>query len=159
MGLFANFFGISKTAPATRDETFTRSYGSPPPTISENRVVNPYPKQDIAKMTALAAQGVPNYYAPINVEIAKSYYIHPTNQGQRAAVAQRQSMMIDPRNNPSRSQFLQGYTNPIQVLSAGNTWNGDSGLSSKGQRTRQPSTKAVSPFASVPIPVRMPWDL
>lgn len=158
MGFF-QFFGIRQTATATRDEAFLQSFGSPPPTINQNRVVDPYPKQDIAKETALAAQGIPNYYGAINVGIAKSYFINPTNQGQRGGIAARQSMMFDPRNSPSRSQFLQGYTNPVQLFQSGNTWNADSGLSSKGQRTRQPSTKAVSPFASVPIPVRMPWDL
>lgn len=158
MGFF-DFLGIRKTAPATRDETFLQSYGSPPPTIHAG-YIDPYARQtQLDKATAIAAQGVPNTYIPINASIAKSYVINPTNQGQRAAVAQRGSMMFDPRNSPSRSQFLQGYTNPVQLFTASNTWNADSGLSSKGQRTRQPSTKAVSPFASVPIPVRMPWDL
>ncbi len=144
---------------STRDEAFTQSFGTPPPTIS-NQQLAPQQFHINPNVTAgRAAIGVPNYYIPINAEIAKSYVIPPTNQGQIAAIAQRRSMMYDPRNSPSRSQFSQGYTDPLQYFSAGNTWNQDSGLSSKGQRLRQPSTKAVSPFANLPIPTRMPWDL
>src|SRR4051812_24625216 len=58
---------------------------------------------------ALGSHGVPNFYAAINPEIAKSYIINPTNQGQRAGIASRQVMMNDPRNSPSRSQKSEGY--------------------------------------------------
>lgn len=149
-------------SPSTRDEAFLRSFGSPPPTIRPDvgqsnlgRVsfINP----NLA--TAIAAQNVPNRYIPMNAEIAKSYVINPTDQGQRAAVAQRQTMMIDPRNSPSRSQYSEGYTAPIQLFASANTWNSPSGLSAKGARERQPSTKTVSPFSTIPIPTRMPWDI
>ncbi len=146
---------FKKSGTGTRDQVFLQSFGTPPPTIDPHKVVNPYPSVAIAQ----AAQGVPNYYIPLNPEIWKSYVAYPTNQGQRAAIAQRQSMMFDPRNSPSRSQFVENYTDPIQTFVAGNTWETPSGLSSKGERMRQPSTRAVSPFASVPIPTRMPWDL
>jgi len=147
---------FKKSGTGTRDEAFLQTFGTPPPTISPHTVVTPYPS---GVAVAQAAQGIPNYYIPLNPEIAKAYVIAPTNQGQRAAIAQRQSMMFDPRNSPSRSQFVQGYTDPIQSFVGTNTWETPSGLSSKGDRMRQPSTKAVSPFASVPIPTRMPWDL
>ena len=156
MGLGARFLPLNQSGVGTRDEAFLQSFGTPPPTVANHFLA---PKAAPAESAGRAAIGIPNYYIPLNDEIAKAYVIFPTNQGQTAAIAQRQTMMFEPRNNPSRSQFQQGYTDPIQDLVGTNTWNVDSGLSSKGQRLRQPSTKAVSPFAALPIPVRMPWDL
>jgi hypothetical protein len=97
-------------------------------------------------------------YAGLSVEVAKANFIYPTNQGHRAAVDSRQSMMFDPRNNPARMQFQEGYTAPIQLFASSNTWQ-IAGQTSVGTRAKQPSTKFVSPFSSLPIPVRMPWDL
>lgn len=97
-------------------------------------------------------------YSRLNPSIAKAYFIAPTNQGQRAGKASRQSLMYDPRNSPSRSQFMQGYTPPLQVFASSNTWQ-IAGATSKGTRAKQPSLKFVSPFGRNPIPVRMPWDL
>jgi hypothetical protein len=91
-------------------------------------------------------------------EVAKANFLAPSNQGHRAALDSRQSMMYDPRNNPSRSQMSEGYTQPIQQFAASNTWQ-IAGQTSVGQRAKQPSTKFVSPFSSLPIPTRMPWDL
>jgi hypothetical protein len=147
---------------ATRDQAFLRGEGSPPPTIRPDVGYSnlghaglPYEEQVIAAH----AQTPSLLYVGINPSIAKAYLIAPTNQGQRGGIAARQSMMYDPRNSPARSQMSEGYTDPAQVFRASNTWQTPSGLSSKGERERQPSTKAVSPFARVPIPTRMPWDL
>src|ERR1051326_8637181 len=148
-----------KTAPATRDETIIQSIGSAPPVIHQDHKPKPYDPASRAQQIADANIGVPNFYIGLNPEIAKAYVINPTNQGQRAGIASRMSMMYDPRNNPSTSQRLTAYTDPIQDFIPGNTWNQDSGLSSKGARIRQPSTRAASPFVSNPIPVKMPWDL
>lgn len=98
-------------------------------------------------------------YIPLNSTIWKSYVPNPTNQGQRAAVAQRQSMMFDPRNSPARMQFSEGYTAPLQLFASSNVWQTPNGQTSRGKRIKQPSIKQVSPFASLPIPTRMPWDL
>jgi hypothetical protein len=147
----------------TRDEAFLETFGSPPPIISDDvghsgdlgRAIVTNPNV----IASEAAMGVPNYYIPINPSIWKSYVAVPTNQGQRGGIAARQSMMFDPRNSPSRSQFVQAYTDPVQSFAAGNTWQTPSGLSSKGNRGNQPSIRKVSPFSTVPIPTRMPWDL
>jgi hypothetical protein len=104
------------------------------------------------------ALGSAIFYGGFVPEIAKANFIAPSNQGHRAAIDSRQSLMYDPRNSPSRSQFSEGYTQAIQVFAASNTWQ-IAGETSKGTRAKQPSTKFVSPFASLPIPVRMPWDL
>lgn len=99
-------------------------------------------------------------YGGMSVEVAKANFIAPTTQGHRAAIASRGSMMYDPRNSPSRSQFQEGYTAPIQMFAASNTYNTPNGPTvQSGQRAKQPSTKFVSPFSNLPIPVRMPWDL
>lgn len=147
---------------ATRDQAFLRSFGSPPPTIRPDvgqshigHVGLPYE----AYMKATHGISSSIAYIPMNPEIAKSYVIHPTNQGQRGAIASRQSMMYDPRNSPSRSQKSEGYTDPAQIFASSNTWQTPSGLSSKGERLSQPSTKVVSPFSNLPIATRMPWDL
>ncbi len=147
---------------ATRDQAFLRSFGAPPPTIRPDAGESTLghaslPYED--RVLATHGQTPSINYIGVNPEIAKSYVINPTNQGQRAAIASRQSMMYDPRDNPSRSQMSQGYTDPAQEFVATNTWQTPSGLSSKGERQRQPSTKEVSPFGRVPIPTRMPWDL
>lgn len=128
------------------------------PTNVENRPFQGYPTPN--GDASMASFGIPVYYGAINPEIAKSYVIHPTNQGQRGAIVARQSLMIEPRNNPSRSQFNEGYTLPIQQYSAVLTWDTPSGQHTAGKHLNQPSTKLASPFGTaVPIRTRMPWDL
>ena len=102
--------------------------------------------------------GFTRFYAGFVPEIAKANYIAPTTQGQRALDNSDFSRMAQPRNNPSRSQFVEGYTSAIQVFAASNTWQ-IAGATSVGTRAKQPSTKFVSPFSNLPIPVAMPWDL
>lgn len=147
----------------TRDQAFLATFGTPPPTIRPDAGMQSFldnPGMNYGEQLAASHTYVPSTaYIGTNVEIAKSYVIHPTNQGQRAAIASRQSMMYDPRNSPSRSQFSQGYTDPAQEFASANTWNSPAGLSSRGQRMRQPNLKAVSPFSRLPIPTRMPWDV
>ena len=99
-----------------------------------------------------------HFYAGFVPEVAKANYLAPSNQGRKLQDNYQFSRMADPRNNPSRSQYLQGYTQAIQVFAASNTWQ-IAGQTSVGVRAKQPSTKFVSPFSSLPIPVAMPWDL
>lgn len=144
-----------------RDQQFLRSFGSPLPIINsdaghftgvESRSFYPTPNQD-----AVSTNG-PAQYIGMQVEMQKSRNIAPTNQGHRAALASRRSMMIDPRDNPSRSQVNEGYTIPVQEFRAVNAWQTPSGQNTAGKRQSQPSMKFVSPFNS-PIKTRMPWDL
>jgi hypothetical protein len=148
---------------ATRDQAFTRSFGEPPPTIRPDAGVPQFlnnPGMSYDQQVAAMHTYTPSVaYIPINLSIAKSYVIHPTNQGQRAAIAQRQTMMFEPRGNPARSQVSQGYTAPAQLFEATNTWNTPTGKTSRGKRRSQPSVKDVSPFSRLPITTRMPWDL
>jgi len=102
--------------------------------------------------------GLTKYYAGIVPEVAKANYLAPSNQGRVLQNSYNATRMDTPRNNPSRSQFLQGYTQAIQVFAASNTWQ-IAGQTSVGTRAKQPSSKFVSPFSSLPIPVAMPWDL
>lgn len=102
--------------------------------------------------------GLNHFYAGFVPEIAKANYLSPSNQGRRGSDNANFSRMIDPRDNPSRSQFAEGYTNAIQQFAASNTWQ-IAGVTSVGTRAKQPSTKFVSPFSNLPIPVAMPWDL
>lgn len=149
----------------TRDQVFLNSFGSPPPTIRPDAGYSQhlgqvggasYDQQISASQTFPSTQG----YIPLNPEIAKAYVIAPTNQGQRAAVASRESMMHGPANNPSRSQFMTAYTDPLQQFASHIAWSGGEGSQvQSGQRTKQPNQKAVSPFESLPIPTRMPWDV
>ena len=100
------------------------------------------------------------FYAGFVPEVAKANYLAPSNQGRVAQNNFNAVRMDTPRNNPSRSQFLQGYTQAIQAFAATNTWNTPNGASvTSGKRASQPSTKFVSPFSSLPIPTAMPWDL
>ena len=101
------------------------------------------------------------FYAGFVPEVAKANNINPSNQGQRALRdSSKWSFMAMPRNSPSRSQFSQGYTQPLQVFAASNTWQlaGPSDVNN-GVRPKQPNQKYVSPFSTLPIPTRMPWDL
>lgn len=103
--------------------------------------------------------GLNPFYAGFVPEIAKANYFNPSNQGARAQGsfnAARQSACTS--NSPSRSQFMEGYTQALQVFAASNTWQ-IAGQTSVGTRAKQPSTKFVSPFSNLPIPVAMPWDL
>lgn len=150
----------------TRDQQFLSTFGSPPPTLASDR---PLPAGEVDKLVApgldphyllaYAARGTAKFFTRFNVEFQKSYVIAPTNQGQRGGIASRASMMYDPRRTPARMQYQQGYTAPIQLFASSNMWNSASGSDSKGYRMKQPSLKAVSPFAYLPIPTRMPWDL
>lgn len=100
------------------------------------------------------------YYAGIVPEIAKANFVAPSNQG-RQMQNQFLAAMTPPQgsNQPSRSQFSEGYTAAIQVFAASNTYQLGGPQDLVGTRATQPSTKFVSPFSSLPIPVRMPWDL
>jgi hypothetical protein len=99
-----------------------------------------------------------HYYAGFVPEVAKANYLNPSNQGRRA-----QQQFLDNYtpalgvNNPSRMQFSEGYTEALQVFAAPYLIN--SGGTTVGKRASQPSQKFVSPFSSLPIPTRMPWDL
>lgn len=149
----------------TRDQVFLddsgvplRTFVGPTTSETENRPFQGYPTPN--GDASMSSYGVPVYYIPLNAEIAKSYVISPTDQGQRGGIASRQTMMKDPRNTPSRSQFNEGYTIPVQQFGAQILWETPSGQHTAGQLPRQPSTKLASPFTtSDPIHTRMPWDL
>lgn len=99
-------------------------------------------------------------YAGLNSLIDRALNQFPINAAARAARLQRGNPgisvdSIDPRDNPSRSQFSQGYTAPFQYFASSNTWQTPSGQTSRGRRARQPSTKLAGPQAV--IPVQMPW--
>lgn len=79
----------------------------------------------------------------------------PVNQAYRASQLQRQTMFIQPRNTPSRSQFSQGYTSPYQYFAGSNSWQTPAGQTSRGRRPAQPSIKFAGPRYA--IPVAMPW--
>ncbi len=147
----------------TRDQAFLRSFGTPPPTIRPDVGADSLSHVGLnyeQRMRAVHQQTHSQDYIGTNAEIAKAYVIAPTNQGQRGGVAARMSMMYDPRNSPSRSQFMNGYTDPIQVFASRQPWVGAEGAQVKsGRRLKQPNSKAVSAFSSAPIPTRMPWDL
>lgn len=99
------------------------------------------------------------FYGRIVPEVAKANYVYPSNQGRMAQASFVRAMTPASANHsPSRSQFSEGYTDAIQVFAASNTWQ-IAGETSKGTRAKQPSTKFVSPFSTLPIPTRMPWDL
>lgn len=98
-------------------------------------------------------------YARLNSLIDRALNQFPINAAARAALLQRGNpssvMMIDPRDNPARSQISQGYTAPFQYFASANIWQTPSGQTSRGRRARQPSTKFAGPRAV--IPVQMPW--
>lgn len=98
------------------------------------------------------------FYADFVPEVAKANYLAPSNQGRNLQDNYQFSRMVDARNNPSTSQMLRGYTQAIQAFAASNTWQ-IAGQTSVGVRAKQPSTKFVSPFSNLPIPIAMPWDL
>ena len=147
----------------SRDQVFmqddglplVRYYPTPGASVEQQSF---YPEPDY--QASVGAIGVANRYIRLNPEIAKSYVINPTNQGQRAGIAARASMMFQPRNSPSRSQISEGYTIPIQDFTANNVWETPSGQHTAGEVQSQPSIKRVSPFTtSSPIQTRMPWDV
>ena len=149
----------------TRDQVFLQSFGSPPRTVAVDqravvggisRAVNQPSIHD-----AIYQQGFsyPFYTQGMDPSIWKANF-DVTAQGRRASNAARSAMLIDPRDNPSRSQFVEGYTRPMQLFASANTWQIPVGKESSGNRLRQPSLKVVSPFsASAPIVTKMPWDL
>lgn len=148
----------------TRDQVFTRAMGTPPPTIEVDqrnsggigRAVN-QPNHNVA--VAEAALAYPGMYVGLNVSIWKAF-LDKTNQGFRASRAQRAVMMIDPRDNPARSQIGEAYFAPVQLFASSNTWQTPAGSNSRGKRAAQPSLKFVSPYSAAnPIPTKMPWDL
>ena len=93
-------------------------------------------------------------------EIAKANGVNPSNQGHLALGQMMAAYMpMAPDQAPARSQKMEGYTAPLQQFSASNTYQ-IAGQTSVGVRQTQPRTnKFVSPFSSMPIPTRMPWDL
>lgn len=99
------------------------------------------------------------FYAGFVPEVRKANYINPSTQGHRALGQAMGSYRGWGANTPSRSQFSEGYTEPIQVFAASNTWQLVGPTDSPGTRAKQPNQKFVSPFSSLPIPTRMPWDL
>lgn len=100
------------------------------------------------------------YYAGIVPEVAKANLLAPSNQGRKMQNSFVAAMTPESANHsPSRSQFSEGYTDALQVFAASNTWQLAGPVDSPGSRAKQPSTKFVSPFSSLPIPTRMPWDL
>ena len=117
----------------------------------------------IAQPTAIPDYGTSGqavFYARSGVtEVAKANFVAPTTQGHRAAIANRSTLSYEPNNSPSRSQFSEGYTIPLQIFAASNTWQLAGPNDSPGTRAKQPNQKFVSPFSSMPIPVRMPWDI
>ena len=101
------------------------------------------------------------FYAGFVPEVAKANYVNPSNQGRRA-LNKDIANYTPPSgvNNPSRSQFMEGYTDALQQFAASNTWQLAGPTDSPGTRAKQPSSKFVSPFSTAPaIGVRMPWDL
>ncbi len=104
--------------------------------------------------------GLEAFYAGFVPEIAKANYLAPSNQGRRLQTVYKESMIAPSgSNSPSRSQKVEGYTDAIQVFAASNTWQLAGPTDSPGSRAKQPSQKFVSPFSSLPIPVKMPWDI
>lgn len=124
--------------------------------VAGGRAIDPQPSVRIGYGTGLEA-----FYASFVPEIAKANFVNPSNQGRRA-----QGQFVDNYmpalgvNNPSRSQFAEGYTDALQQFAASNTWQLSGPTDSPGTRAKQPNQKFVSPFATAgPIPVKMPWDL
>lgn len=101
------------------------------------------------------------FYATFIPEIAKANFIAPSNQGRHLRGIYDQALQAPPSGSqaPSRSQMSEGYTDALQEFAASNTWQLAGPTDSPGTRAKQPSTKFVSPFSSLPIPVKMPWDL
>ena len=100
------------------------------------------------------------FYAGIVPEIAKANFLSPSNQGRMAQSEFVDAMTPESANhNPSRSQMSEGYTDALQAFAASNTWQLAGPTDSPGTRAKQPSTKFVSPFETLPIPTKMPWDL
>lgn len=79
-------------------------------------------------------------------------------QGARLHRAQYQTMFYQPRNTPVRMQISEGYTFPMQVFAASNTWDTVQAQTAVSKPATQPSIKRASSF-HMPIPTRMPWDL
>ena len=145
----------------TRDQVFLRSFGTPPPTVAVDKPqsISSIPNAPGASANiAQAAHMYPMYFG-LNASIWKAN-LDVTNQGRRGSDAQQAVMLTGPANNPSRSQFVERYTAPIQLFASDNTWQIPAGQGTWGKRNSQPSLKVVSPFtASAPIPVKMPWDV
>lgn len=100
--------------------------------------------------------GLPDY-SGLNPAYYKFEHYLPASQPRRLANAQRRLLFTPPANNPSRSQFSQGYTDPIQFFAANNTWQLPQGQTSTGRVPRQPSLRFVSP-GNMAIPTRMPFQ-
>lgn len=117
---------------------------NPQPTVYQ-----PYGQPDLTR-----------FYAGFVPEIAKANYLNPSNQGRRALNNQVDAYTPEwAAKAPARMQKSEGYTDAIQVFAASNTWQLAGPVDSPGTRAKQPSQKFVSPFSSLPIPVKMPWDL
>lgn len=97
-------------------------------------------------------------YTKINSLINRAKNQFPINQARRASDAQRQVMFNDPRNSPSRSQFLQAYTWPLQNFAASNTYQTPAGLESRPKRPSQPSIVHPGPGSNT-IQTGLPWQV
>lgn len=102
-----------------------------------------------------------SFYAGFVPEVAKANYINPSDQGRRALDKSVNNYTPPTEvNNPSRSQFAEGYTDALQLFASSNTWQLAGPVDSPGSRAKQPSTKFVSPFSTMAsIGTKMPWDL
>lgn len=96
-------------------------------------------------------------YSGLNPAFYKFNHYGPAAQPRILANAQRLMMLTPVSNNPSRSQFQQGYTDPIQMFAASNSWQSPSGQMSVGSVPMQPSLRFASP-QSLKFPTKMPWQ-
>ena len=97
-------------------------------------------------------------YSGMNTVYFKTEHYFPAQQPRKLAVAQRRIMMTPPSNNPSRSQFSQGYTDPIQMFAASNSWQSPSGQKATATRKMsQPSLQFAGP-GNMTIPTAMPFQ-
>ena len=96
-------------------------------------------------------------YSGMNVAYTKFEHYLPASQPRILANAQRRLMITPPSNNPSRSQFSQGYTDPIQMFAASNSWQQPAGQMVAGKVPKQPSLSFASP-GNMTIPTQMPFQ-
>lgn len=120
-------------------------------------------KEPIPQPEKVVNYGTQDYYglySKASVEAVKAQSLNPSNQGHLALGQMLAAWMpLAPDQAPARSQKVEGYTAPIQLFASSNTFQ-IAGQTSVGVRQTQPRTnKFVSPFSSMPIPTRMPWDL
>lgn len=100
---------------------------------------------------------LPDYSGMGNVGYIKFEHYLPASQPRILANAQRKTMFTPVSNNPSRSQFSQGYTDPIQMFAASNSWQAPAGQMVAGEVPRQPSLQFASP-GNLSIPTKMDYQ-